>query len=324
LAPISELPVELLLKITDQLPMVSQVCLALSCKPFLELLGGPKVILDRSELHHPLHPVRPFRTPWRLDAFETPRWKLLRCLEDSRWRLCSGCLELHPVSEFSSSELAKHTEERTCMFGTSVGLVYLCPCISMTFRDKLKLVERLDGTLTSEDYSRELATRNPNLSLGHECVYNYKTMEVHTELTPFLDSNGELVIRTKYHVTCSHLPLSITPYLPRLCCPHRSIYTHAMDFCEAFSGFGVSSIPYDEHERSKFCPHCATSFCNFISTRDWDGDDHFSFQTVRRLGKPKSMADETWHNQVHYSYDKHLDVMDKRCRSPWRSYFAPC
>src|SRR5436189_3273342 len=112
---ISQLPVELFLQITRLLPLVSRVCLALTCKPFLNLLDSSSTLLSSEELHHPRDLVKVGYRPLHRDALCTQRWVLLQLLEDDRWRCCSGCLKLHPVSEFSEVDLLKGAGERTCM-----------------------------------------------------------------------------------------------------------------------------------------------------------------------------------------------------------------
>jgi hypothetical protein len=132
-SPISKLPVELLLEIQALLPPESKLCLALSCKSFLGVLDSSKALRQSNKFRHPKNLDNPWCLPRRRDYFCTQRWQLLRFLENSRWRCCSGCLILHPISEFPARDLATEPENRNCIFGSLIGLVQLCPCIQMTF-----------------------------------------------------------------------------------------------------------------------------------------------------------------------------------------------
>ena len=318
--PISKLPVELMLQISTQLPFICQVSLALSCKSSLKLLGGRKAILGFRELHHPRE-VSSSRFPHRQDAFSTPRWELLLRLQDDCWRLCPGCLKLHPVSEFSGSELAKSANKRTCVFGTLTGLVHLCPCIKVTFRDKLGLMRRLGSSpyIPKKDPWRP-ALETVNL-VSHECNYHYGTTHIRAELSSFLDSNGELVIRTKYDISCVKLPHSIG-YLP-LCCPHRSISTHIEDLLKSHSYLKSScSMPYYKYRKSTPCRWCTTSIDDFKFRRHRGKNHTCSFETLRRLGKEKSRADETWYNQTRCSY-VNLDREEQFRRDPCEPHCYP-
>src|SRR5204862_3933455 len=145
--------------------------------------------------------------PLHRDALCTQRWVLLQLLEDDRWRCCSGCLKLHPVSEFSEVDLLKGAGERTCMFGNLVGIVHLCPCTKMTFRDKLSLVTRLEASLAGRhpEESNTPGGGNGIPPLWHECSVHYGSVKVHAKVVPLLEDDGELVVQTDYIVNCCHL-----------------------------------------------------------------------------------------------------------------------
>lgn len=146
------LPNELLLRIQETLAddLLSFLCLALSCKRLWSLINvcapdGNRTIIWEREIHLPGVFAKRKELPDRkLHVFNSPFWTLLRRLEDSRWRCCSGCLRLHPVHEFPEAQLEVDAEHRTCDFGPLVGVVDLCPCFRLTARMKARLVKALE------------------------------------------------------------------------------------------------------------------------------------------------------------------------------------
>lgn len=217
-SPFPRLPVELILEIAALLPPYSQLLLALTCKSFLRVIDSSGALRRSIQFQRPkdFYSLSPYRyiLPTRaLNVFYSEWWKLLRHLEDSRWRCCSDCLKLHPTSEFTAEELARSAEQRTCILGPFLGVVQLCPCINLTFRDKRKLVARMmEGK-----------------SFRHECSYNYDPgRTLFTRIRPLLQADGDLIVQTEYTITNIDRPTDLVP-LERLCCPHRSIFSHIMD-----------------------------------------------------------------------------------------------
>ncbi|KAL4910620.1 hypothetical protein BDW74DRAFT_887 [Aspergillus multicolor] len=91
-----ELPLEILLLIIPHLPLVSQACLALTCKPLYRLLrsahGNEQLAWPRY-LAYPLPSCKQF-------GMGSLRNELLLKLEDARWLYCRGRLKLHPKECF--------------------------------------------------------------------------------------------------------------------------------------------------------------------------------------------------------------------------------
>jgi hypothetical protein len=138
------LPEAILGKIFDALSSIDQVCFLLACKTFRDIFVSTGVTMRR-EFAFPrpgLHPQ-----PGGIDpANATPtgvssRTTLLIRLEDNRWKFCIACLRLHPKCEFSWFERGKSPLERCCM--PNAGIVDVCPCLSLTFRDRNKIAEYL-------------------------------------------------------------------------------------------------------------------------------------------------------------------------------------
>jgi hypothetical protein len=102
------------------------------------------------------------------------RWALQR-LEDSRLALLLWLFQASS-HEFSFQDLKTSLLKRTCIYGPLVGVVRLCPCMEMTFRDKLKLVKKLSSCRQAQALGCK--TYSPILeSVGfigqHQCSHLY-------------------------------------------------------------------------------------------------------------------------------------------------------
>lgn len=216
---IFRLPNELLLQIQLLLPLVSRACLGLSCKTFLTLSGSvlrdeelrfPRIIFDRDQ-------------GLRCDKATTARCELMLRLEDDRWRYCSRCLKLHPAREFHPLELEIPACWRRC--NHLAGIVDLCPCLRLTFRDKLRLVEQL-----KQRDSRPYAFGD---RVWHECAMLDPPWAIQVQIAPSIE-HGQLVVRTQYAFgpqmdkrpfRCSDMP-SIWR------CPHDTIFGSCFVECD--------------------------------------------------------------------------------------------
>jgi hypothetical protein len=207
------------------------------------------------------------------------------------------------------------------MFGPLVGVVHLCPCIKMTFRDKLKLVAKMKEGSHPMEQSKSLDAKLPERDrthCWHECSYNYGSARVHVKINPILEDDGNLLITTEYSVTGAMLPSDLG-LVPRLCCPHRSIYMHISDIMELSRYHGW--LENGEFTEPVTCKWCQT----LISDVKWslnlygDEQDYCSFQTLRQLGKGNYDANRGWHEQTHFSFET-LDVKEQLERMPWRSW----
>lgn len=312
--PILSLPVELVLEIAAFLPPPSQLRLALSCISFLAIIDSSGALQRSSQFRPPIDFFCQWRTPKRIfDAFPSEWWRLLRHLENSQWRCCSTCLKLHPVSKFSAKDLARSAEERTCMFGPFAGIVHLCPCISMTFRDKRKLIDKLRGEeFAATEQPKDLLDTRPcvngdvsnSATSWHYCLHTYEHgVAVRTRINPILQEDGDLLIRTEYSMTgnCHQVDLL---RLPRVCCPHRSIYTHIMDMSDIVShGWRQGRDIRPDLARPVHCKWCQTSISDFEKKMDQRTFRSCSFRVQRRLGKAYEKADRRWYEQGHFSLE---------------------
>lgn len=161
----------------------------------------------------------------KVAGWSTSRWfvrcELLRLLENDCWRYCFKCLKLHPVEEFSTCELRTSRKWRYCIFGHWLGIVELCPCIWLTFWDKLRLVAHLEN-LKDDDYKFDTSESKPYL--WHECSMTYRSATVYIKINPLLLDSGDILIRTQYDIKSESIERSVKG-MPINCCPDNSIET---------------------------------------------------------------------------------------------------
>lgn len=274
-SPILRLPDELLLKIIDPLPVLSRSCLSLSCKRFYRLAGSA---LASDELQLP--PLVRIEYGW--GAAKTWRWVFLGLVQDRRWLRCPGCIKLRPSGEFPFNVRYFHENDSDIYKGTCEachphgGIVYLCPCVRMSFQDKLELISQLDrNSYPNKSFGRE---EEP----WHKCEKSYQSARVQVQLRPALLEDGELLMETEYNIKCEteRLPLR----LPYFSCPHTDIDEL------------VSMSNANRRDISEGCSRCDSSVVSFETFRN-DNKLCYSIRTRRNLGPRGSCAEVTWKGQ---------------------------
>ncbi|RHZ57600.1 hypothetical protein CDV55_105976 [Aspergillus turcosus] len=224
--PLFCLPECLLRDIFELLQPVDQACLSLSCKLLFYLFGS---VLEREEFRFPrlLHIKVPRLC---LNKPDIPRNQLLLRLEDARWRLCGACLRLHPRKEFPLFSLRTPPLQRRCM--TYAGIVDLCPCLSLTFRDRARIVKLLklqrahDDALVTPDPSRlfQLGVNEQGEPyLSHSCwVLNDARFHAELQLMLFLGESDRLIMQSRYRIQTQFHRLRLRDG-PIPACPHWEI-----------------------------------------------------------------------------------------------------
>ncbi|KAK2797917.1 hypothetical protein FQN50_009013 [Emmonsiellopsis sp. PD_5] len=311
---IAKVPREIIDNITENLDPISKLSFALTCKGLLATIDPDKQLQRSRPFQVVFETLNPKCCPDDKDKeaiLGTPRWKLLKTLEDERHKCCSGCLKLHPVNEFSAEELAKGPDERKC--GEKAGIVSLCPCVAMTFRDKVKLLKGLRkfAMLQGCEGKKAVAAVSENLKTGvfkswHECKFAYRGAIISLRHTPVY-MNGQLGIHSNYIVTtkCPFLDLK---RIRRTLCPHNSMH---MQF---------QKIQPEDAQRKKnwtsSCDICKTN----ISKIHWESDEgsgivQLSFQTNRLLGRSTENADRAWEVQSYFPFKASSHEEPETC--PW-------
>lgn len=305
-----DLSTEIALEIGTYLSEIDYLCLALTCKSLMNILDGSKTLQRspkfRESTENPL--FWPNRIFYRFQS-RHDRGELLQRLEDSRWRLCNGCFKLHPINEFSLQDLKTSNLKRTCVYGPLVGVVRLCPCTEMTFRDKSKLVKKLSSCRQAQVLG--FKTCSPVLDsvvfIGrHQCSHLYDSgqAKVQCKLKLILEEDQNFVVETKYTVAGTDLPNNLLQNIVLLC-PHRRIDDQISDLIK--QNMPVE-ITHGRHWRSSnysmTCPKCQTTTFNarWCIEPSNNTEDICSFTTRRCFGKAIDEADDIWYQQTETAF----------------------
>lgn len=315
-----ELPTELLLEIVSHLTIIPEAVLALTCKRMYAISGA---ILGAKSLRFPREFAPLFHHYRNTHNFVTPRWQLLTLLENPRWRLCSKCLKLHPRSVFSARDLRRKPESRTCNVGELAGIVDICPCKKLTFRDKLDLVDHLRvRKITLRALKSEFGSmiHEDDRYLWHSCHEKYGPSEMKISVFPELTDDEQLIIRTEYELTTESGQVGKEEFMtPRFGCAHRSVdlwvsSVHQTTICQLFEKFCSSC------QRITVCAACNTTLkCPRKHPYQSEGDKRmtYSFWTERSLGGTTAVPDSAWGNQRIHPAEPTVGVENCNELCPW-------
>ncbi|KAI9375364.1 hypothetical protein BJX61DRAFT_539920 [Aspergillus egyptiacus] len=229
------LPLNIFLQsILPLLPLISKVCLALTCKRLYGILSP--LLLPHPRLAWPrLLATRSYENPLNQPHHE--RNQLLLLLEDpARWMYCSACLKLHPPSRFRTYEIQDHFEplDRTCESSQSCGVVDLCPCLALTFSDRIGLEKWLrTGTADTllPDRVRRAFQRSVvdggKAGLIHLCSKtDHADLFLSMDMIVTLDERDYLMRQTRYHIYF-YIPWPVRrpgyEMEPIFVCPHNNV-----------------------------------------------------------------------------------------------------
>ncbi|KAL4877698.1 cohesin loading factor-domain-containing protein [Aspergillus karnatakaensis] len=306
-----ELPTELLLEIVSHLSVLSEACLALTCRRLFAISGA---LLGSQSLRFNRDFAPLFHHYRNGHSFATTRWQLVKILEDSRWRACSRCLKLHPRSAFPPRELRRRPEDRTCTLGSLAGVVDLCPCKKLTYRNKIELAELLKARQRSVPILESQFGAGPEaLFCWHSCTEDYGPTQMKIEIFPELDCNDQLRIRTEYHLTTTPGQLGKEEHMTaRFGCAHRSVDLWLAGVCQTT----ICQL-YENHCAS--CRRLATcNSCNALlrcprkqpcRVDEESGTAVYSFWTERCLGSASSpIPDSIWAAQRIHPAEAMVDL----------------
>lgn len=258
---VQELPLDILVLVIGDLPLVSQACLALTCKSLYRLLHS---VLDDKQLAWPRYLANPLPSHHRTFGSEPelPRTDLLLKMEDSHWLYCAGCLKLHPNDHFLSKPMS--STSRHCKWFS--GVVDLCACLALTYLDAVKLADWIQTGDPSEYLHQsirqqfQLRVVDNRRCLVHDCsVTGHPDAFIALKTMVTVDAENCLIVTTRYnlHWSTPHelndskcgIDLRRGYKMPRdtetvFLCPHihafawiygcfASCYTHAKDECRS-------------------------------------------------------------------------------------------
>lgn len=313
-----ELPTELLLEIISHLTLIPEAAFALTCKRMFAISGE---ILRSKSLQFSRDFAPLFHHYRNGHNFVTPRWQFINLLENSRWRACSKCLKLHPRAAFSPRDLRRKAEHRTCDLGELAGIVDLCPCKKLTFRDKMDLVDHLRvRKITMNALKSEFGDKVGDRYCWHSCTEQYGPTKLKIALYPELDDEDHLVVRTEYELTTESGQVGKEEYMtPRFGCAHRSVdlwlsSVYQTVICQLFDSFCSSC------QRIAICGACNTTLkCPrkqpFHSEES--GQATYHFWTERRLGGGGPVPDAIWGAQRIHPAEPSIGVENCNELCPW-------
>lgn len=193
---LSDLPLELVEHIFSFLPLPSKVCLAISSKGFYRLFSH---VLGAKELRFPLMPRDESLKYVSSEAYRL-RMTLLAQLENRGWACCGRCQKLHRRHEFHENPLRYAPWGRAC--ATYAGIMDLCPCVSLTIRDRARVIEHLEGTFSQKRCLghikkgiMSLHYKDGEQYLSHTCT---AYPELESEIKLSLTESGQLISRAQY------------------------------------------------------------------------------------------------------------------------------
>ncbi|KAL4786427.1 hypothetical protein BJX76DRAFT_321302 [Aspergillus varians] len=133
---LTTLPNHLLIETFKHLKILDQACLALTCKSF-HFIFSP--VFENEAFRFPR--LYQLRVPG-LDNFGVVRYQLLQRLQDKRVKYCVKCMKLHRREAFAQPTYHGPMVNREYCW-TEAGVVDLCPCVTLTFQDKSRVVRAL-------------------------------------------------------------------------------------------------------------------------------------------------------------------------------------
>lgn len=318
--PFAKLHRDLALCIIDHLhDPVDKVSLALTTRSMWDWTKGS---LKLEDFDLPL--VLPVRIsekrgmikPW--PYFKSFRWLLLERLEGEHWKCCSGCLRLHPKTEFFPSELKEPANERYCR---APGLIQACPHMLLTYKKCAALQKVLSERAGLKgDNKHSSQTAGLSKDLYHEWKMNAGASKVTIGTQPFItDKKQHLVFQQRYTLQVDSKNLrenlewigSRFP-LPNLC-PHRSIITHCLDMLDEKSQWNKDMITEDDVDNNAnvTCRRCNTYFSGFrCYTHSSSQKFRIEFCTSIHVGKADGLQEckvghgiahdlKTWIDKTH-------------------------
>ncbi|KAJ5248971.1 hypothetical protein N7468_000422 [Penicillium chermesinum] len=314
-----EMPTEILLEIVSHLTLIPEAVFALTCKRMYAISGS---ILSSKALQFPRDFAPLFHHYRNTHNFISPRWQLLTLLENTRWRNCSKCLKQHPRAAFSSRDLRRKAENRTCNVGELAGVVDICPCKKLTFRDKLDLVDHLRvRKLTLQALKLEFGSMiHDDRYLWHSCTEKYGPSEMTISVFPELNDDDQLIVRTEYQLTTESGQVGKEEFMtPRFGCAHRSVDlwlsgVHQTTICRLFDKFCSSC------QRISVCGACNTTL-KCPRKQPYNSLDSkrvtYSFWTERSLGGASAVPDAAWGNQRIHPAEPSVGVENCNELCPW-------
>lgn len=272
---LQKVPSEIVGIIFTFLPAPDQICFSLSCK-YTFACSHSFIKLHGKQISQLLPPIR--RPILCSNAMERPRIQLLLRLENDRWKFCSQCRSLHPHSMWRALQSTRRLHQKSfCSechppgaqkcYLPYAGDVDICPCLSITFHEKLHLIEACKSADTAAYHAHEYPFANilhwSSLDdlyrgLSHKCTFaDHPFAKVQVETSLWIDEKtNSLRVNNRYKfeiigINCSQELLSGTK--TSFLCPHKNTGKWLERFFhEAGSSFSGGDRGFDSCHRSGY------------------------------------------------------------------------
>ena len=313
---LQKITTDILQEILFFLPVQDQICFALSCK-YLYIHFHAILMTENIRLPELLPPeTRPVLCR-NVDIEQRPRIKLLRQLEDSHWKYCSECWSLHPQSLWRIPRsicplilklyCPPSYEPSHCMEYT--GRVDICPCLTITLRDKLHLIETCKLARERIHYGREYyyngilyhqSYGRLQRYLRHRCTFtDHPFAKVNVKTTMWVDEETlTFWVGSQYNFiyqedSSKWLPSGLkTPWM----CPHKNTAGWLRRFFReagsGYSGYPKYSFPLSCHCLSP--PSCRWNDSTVSN------EPHFLKISVKRNLGNSEWPDRNWDRNCHH------------------------
>lgn len=296
-ASLWKLPLKIIKSILLYLSTPDFICVLLTCKSFF----GPKIRGKRLAQLIPPEEREMLCPNWKLER--KPRIQLLLQLENRRWRYCSECWSLHPRSEWriprSLMLFPKRYDHppfgvrRGCCVPFA-GEVDICPCLTITLLDKIRLLETInlarqrDPSTQQYYYNKALhhpisgRRRNP---VGHECVIlSHPLIKLNIDTSLWVDEDTQgLCVSNSYlfeRLEHSHTGVTVIPF------PQTG--KEVGKWLTSFLAEAGSSFFNHEHDPQ-----------HFEIVKPMEDPKCFAIRSMRNLGKRK-WPDRDWTNNCRH------------------------
>ncbi|RAL01925.1 uncharacterized protein BO80DRAFT_47253 [Aspergillus ibericus CBS 121593] len=292
-----KIPPKIIENIFAILSIPDQICFGLSCKYIFTCLNS-YLETHQKQLRQLLPPEK--RVLLCPNVKRRPRIQLLLQLENNHWRYCDDCWTLHPHSTWRTVQsVRRHLQKRYCsecqlLFQRQIrcmpyaGKVDICPCVTITFCDKLQLMQLCRDARRvvppGTRYSNNNATlppgsNQPHEKLQHECTFaGHPLIAIHIK-TEFLivGKSRRLCVISHYTFLARHEApsMSLQSLLP---CPHKNIG----NWVRRILSEGGSSFTGWDKDRSTRCFNCKQG--GWTRSRNGEGPYTFKLSTLRNLG----------------------------------------
>ncbi|KAJ5606908.1 hypothetical protein N7537_003527 [Penicillium hordei] len=275
----------------DLVPEVDQVYFALTCKSlYAHFLASLKTkpLYQSLPKHLIPRPCRTFRYR-NLDLEKQDRMQLLRRLENPRWKCCIECLHLHPHSAWEKPNDCSDPRlpsGKACM--PWAGLVDICPCTRITFKDRFGIAEDLKSA-DSPRYDGFFSTRVGGCrQLWHRCeVTSHRANVV---IQTMLQTNEEAPSLWVINAYTFHFPKGM--HQKKMECPTCLLENPRKWLKRFFRDAGVEFVGWDKGQTSTF---------------DVQGTELYLFQLrVHRYLGCRGWVDEDWESNC----NEHERILD--------------